>query len=165
MKQNNCVCSQNNKKNEITPLSAIETKKKNIFNKFWRKFKQWPLAPNSWDSLITRANVSRQVKFFSKMAFGECQRVWAKQVGKCPRVWRVRANPVGECWQVWKVQPIFKKGLFGEYSNLPKMANFRRVLKFNKFAVEWPLLKKTLCLFYEKHLSISLHFTLVQTLN
>jgi len=28
--------------------------------------KQWPLAPNSRDSLITRANVSRQVTFFQK---------------------------------------------------------------------------------------------------
>ena len=28
----------------------------------------------------------------------------------------------------------------GEYSNSPKIANFRRVLVFNKFAVEWPLL-------------------------
>jgi hypothetical protein len=57
---------------------------------------QWPLAPNSRDSLITRANVSRRVTFFSKMAFGECRRVWrvrAKQVGKCWRVWRVLAKP------------------------------------------------------------------------
>ena len=48
--------------------------------------KQWPLAPNSQDSLITRANVSRRVTFFSKMAFGECRQVWrvlAKQVSKC----------------------------------------------------------------------------------
>jgi hypothetical protein len=62
----------------------------------------------------------------------------------------------------------FQKGSFWqvfEFSNSPKMANFRGVLEFNKFAVEWPLLKKTLCLFYEKHLSISLHFSLVQTLN
>ncbi len=29
-------------------------------------FKQWPLAPNSRDSLITRANVSRRVTFFQK---------------------------------------------------------------------------------------------------
>ncbi len=68
--------------------------------------KQWPLAPNSRDSLITRANVSRRVTFFSKMAFGKCQQVWrvpAKQVGKCRRVWRVRANQVGKCRQVWRV--------------------------------------------------------------
>jgi hypothetical protein len=55
----------------------------------WVLIKQWPLAPNSRDSLITRANVSRRVTFFSKMAFGECQRVW-----------RVRAKQVGECRQV-----------------------------------------------------------------
>ena len=71
-----------------------------------RKTKQWPLAPNLRDSLINRANVSRRVTFFSKIAFGECQRVWrvrAKQVGECRRVWQVRANQVGECRQVWQV--------------------------------------------------------------
>jgi hypothetical protein len=45
--------------------------------------KQWPLAPNLRDSLITGANVLRRVTFFSKMAFGECRRVRAKQVGEC----------------------------------------------------------------------------------
>jgi hypothetical protein len=68
--------------------------------------KQWPLAPNLRDSLITFANVSRQVTFFSKMAFGKCQLVWrvrAKQVGECWRVWRVPANQVGECRRVWRV--------------------------------------------------------------
>ncbi len=206
------------------------------------KTKQWPLAPNSQDSLITRANVSRRVTFFSKMAFGECRRVWrvranqfgesrrvwrvrANQVGECRRVWRVlakpldecwpkqdrlfytqityficikrsslhsinlpnspdllhllktrqtcllqvwqvqanqvckfwrvwrvRANQVGECRRVWRVRPIFKKGHFGEYSNLPKMANFRRVLKFDKFAVEWPLLSQNF-----KRIGLSFH--------
>ena len=68
--------------------------------------KQWPLAPNLRDSLITRANVSRRVTFFSKMAFGECRRVWrvrAKQVGECRQVWLVQANQSGECRQVWRV--------------------------------------------------------------
>ncbi len=68
--------------------------------------KQWPLAPNLRDLLITLGNVSRRVTFFSKMAFGECQRVWrvrAKQVGECQRVWWVRANQVGECRRVWRV--------------------------------------------------------------
>ncbi len=37
--------------------------------------KQWPLAPNSREWRITRANVSRRVTFFSKMAFGKCRRV------------------------------------------------------------------------------------------
>ncbi len=129
MKQNNCVCSQNNKKNEITPLSAIETKKKNIFNKFWRKTKQWPLAPNSRDSLITRANVSRQVTFFSKMAFGECQRVWrvwAKQVGESGESEQTRLANIGESG---KSDPFSKRvflasirirqkwRISGEYSN------------------------------------------------
>jgi hypothetical protein len=70
------------------------------------KTKQWPLAPNSRDSLITRVNVSRRVTFFSKMAFGEYRRVWrvrAKQVGECRQVWRDRAKQVGECRRVWRV--------------------------------------------------------------
>jgi hypothetical protein len=52
--------------------------------------------------------------------------------GECRRVWRV--------WRVWRVRHISEKDHFGKYSNSPKMANFRRVLKFDKFAVEWPLL-------------------------
>ena len=44
--------------------------------------KQWPLAPNLRDSLITRANVS-----------GRVWRVRAKQVGECQRGWRVLAKP------------------------------------------------------------------------
>jgi hypothetical protein len=77
-----------------------------IIGKIWEKTKQWPLAPNSRDLLITRANVSRRVTFYLKKAFGKCQRVWrvrAKQVGECRRVWRVRTNQVGECWRVWRV--------------------------------------------------------------
>jgi hypothetical protein len=65
--------------------------------------KQWPLAPNSQDSLITRANLARRVTFFSKMAFGECWRVWrvlATRLGKCWRVWRVLAKVLGECRRV-----------------------------------------------------------------
>ncbi len=60
---------------------------------FCKKIKQWPLAPNSWDSLITHANLARRVTFFSKMAFGKCRRVW--------RVWQMTI--FGECE-------------FGEYS-------------------------------------------------
>ncbi len=45
-------------------------------------------------------------------------RVLAKWFGKCRQVWRVRANQVGECRRIQRVQPIFKKGHFGEYSNL-----------------------------------------------
>jgi hypothetical protein len=43
---------------------------------------------------------------------------------------------------MYRVRPIFKNDHFGEYSNSPKMANFRRVLEFDKFAGEWPLLSK-----------------------
>ncbi len=51
--------------------------------------KQWPLAPNSPKWRITRANVSRQVTFFSKMANVERERMY-----------RVRGNGwrmSGEC--------------------------------------------------------------------
>jgi hypothetical protein len=57
-------------------------------------------------------------------------------------MYRVRPKQVGECRRMYRVRPIFQKDHFGEYSNSTKMANFRRVLKFNKFAVEWPLLTK-----------------------
>jgi hypothetical protein len=75
--------------------------------KLWIFFKQWPLAPNSQEWQITRANVSRRVTFFSKMAFGECPRVWrvrATRLGECRRVWRVRATRLGECRRVWRVR-------------------------------------------------------------
>ncbi len=67
----------------------------------WKVQKQWPLAPNSRDSLITRANLARWVTFALKMAFGKCRRVWrvlAKQISKCRRVWQVLAKPLDECW-------------------------------------------------------------------
>jgi hypothetical protein len=57
--------------------------------------KQWPLAPNSPKWQITRANVSRRVTIFSKMAFGECGRVW--QVPQMATFWRMRV------WQVFKM--------------------------------------------------------------
>jgi hypothetical protein len=68
--------------------------------KSWVYNKQWPLAPNLQEWRITRANVARQVTFFSKMAFGKCRRVWqvlGKWFGECWRVWRVRATQLGEC--------------------------------------------------------------------
>ncbi len=127
-----------------------------IKNSILCQTKQWPLAPNLRDSLNTRANLARRVTFFSKMAFGECRRVWrvrSKQVGECQGVWWVRATRLGKCQQVWRVLTkqvgecrrvwhIYKKGHFGKYSNLPKMANFRRVLEFAKFGGEWPLLSQ-----------------------
>jgi hypothetical protein len=73
----------------------------------WKLTKQWPLAPNSRDSRVTRANLSRRVTFFSKTAFGECRRVWrvrATQLGECCQVWRVRATRLGKCWPVWQVR-------------------------------------------------------------
>jgi len=50
--------------------------------------KQWPLAPNSRKWQITRANVSRRVTFLSKMAFGECGRVW--RVPQMATFWQMR---------------------------------------------------------------------------
>jgi hypothetical protein len=71
------------------------------------KIKECPLAPNLRDSRLTCANLSRRVTFFSKMAFGECRRVWrvrATRLGECRRVWQVHATRLGECWQVWRVR-------------------------------------------------------------
>ena len=77
------------------------------------------------------------------MAVGKCWRVWrvrAKQVGKCRRVWRVRATRLGECRQVWRVTTSTR--------NAPKtcprvlgrvLATFAK-FALAKFAVEWPLL-------------------------
>jgi hypothetical protein len=44
---------------------------------------------------ITRANVSRRVTFLSKMAFGECGRVW--RVPQMATFWRMRV------WRVFKM--------------------------------------------------------------
>jgi hypothetical protein len=71
------------------------------------EIKQWPLAPNSREWRITRANVARRVTFFSKMAFGKCRRVWqvlSKWFGECWRVWQVRTTRLGKCWRVWRVR-------------------------------------------------------------
>ena len=94
---------------EIISFFEFKRKKKKMFEKLlsfllvqlkaikclWVLSKQWPLAPNLWKWQITCANVSRRVTFFSKMAFGECRRVWrvpAKVLGKCRQVWRVLAK-------------------------------------------------------------------------
>jgi hypothetical protein len=50
--------------------------------------------------------------------------------------------------RMYRVRPIFQNGHFGEYLNSPKLANFRRVLEFDKFAGEWPLLSKYTNLVY-----------------
>ena len=55
-------------------------------------------------------------------------------------MYRVRGKWLANGGRMYRVRPIFQNGHFGEYSNSPKLANFRRVLKFDKFAGEWPLL-------------------------
>ncbi len=85
-------------------------------------------------------------------------------VGECRANVSSPGKMVGECranvssptyfpkWSFWRVN-----GHFGEYSKSPKLANFWRVLEFDKFAGEWPLLsyfskhkkkKKKLCINY-----------------
>ncbi len=71
-------------------------------------------------------------------------RVWrvrAKWLANVGRMYRVRAKQGGKCWRMYRVRPIFQNGHFGEYSNSLKLANFWRVLEFDKFAGEWPLLR------------------------
>jgi hypothetical protein len=55
-------------------------------------------------------------------------------------MYRVRGKWLANVVQMYRVWPIFQNGHFGEYSNSPKLANFWRVLEFDKFAGEWPLL-------------------------
>ncbi len=86
-------------------------------------------------------------------------RVWrvrAKWLANVGRMYQVRAKQGGQCQRMYRVRPIFQNGHFGEYSNSPKMANFWRVLEFDKFAGEWPLLKKTSSLTQKRHFLI--HF-------
>ena len=82
---------------------------------FWVPPKQWPLAPNSPKWRITRANVSNASLILANA--GECI--------VC-RMYRVRPK-----WQKWP---------FWQVLEFAKLANFRRVLEFDKFAGEWPLL-------------------------
>jgi hypothetical protein len=41
---------------------------------------------------------------------------------------------------MYRVRPIFQKRAFWRVLAFAKLANFRRVLEFDKFAGEWPLL-------------------------
>jgi hypothetical protein len=65
--------------------------------------KQWPLAPNLPKWRITRANVSRQVTFFSKMANVECERMYRvrgngwRMSGKCIESGENGWQMSGEC--------------------------------------------------------------------
>ena len=83
------LLSSNLRSNKTNPSKASKDQKPIIT---YHKSKQWPLAPNSREWRITRANVSRRVTFFPEMAFGECGRVRAKQVGECQRIYRVEQN-------------------------------------------------------------------------
>ncbi len=57
------------------------------------------------------------------------------------RMYRVRGKWLANVGRMYRVRRIFQNDHFGEYSNSPKLANFWRVLEFDKFAGEWPLLK------------------------
>jgi hypothetical protein len=41
---------------------------------------------------------------------------------------------------MYRVRPIFQKRAFWRVLAFAKLANFRRVLEFDEFAGEWPLL-------------------------
>jgi hypothetical protein len=64
--------------------------------------KQWPLAPNSRDSLITRANVSRRVLFFQKWPLanvsesGESEQNRLANVGESGKSEQTRLANVGK---------------------------------------------------------------------
>ena len=70
-------------------------------------------------------------------------RVWAKWLANVGQMYRVQGKWLANVGRMYRVRPIFQNGHFGEYLNSPKLANFWRVLEFNKFAGEWPLLNLT----------------------
>ncbi len=61
-------------------------------------------------------------------------------VGECRANVTSPGKMVGECRANVSSPANFPKWPFFEYSNSPKLANFWRVLEFDKFAGEWPLL-------------------------
>ncbi len=75
--------------------------------------KQWPLAPNSHDSLITRANVSRQVTFFQKWPLAN--------VGESGEAEQNRLANVGESGESEQTR-LANVGKFGESGTFPKKA-------------------------------------------
>ncbi len=100
-----------------------------------------PNSPNTPNSRNTRQTHLSWVWRVLGKRLGECRRVWqvlGKRFGECRWVWRVLGKRFGECRRVWRV--ISENGHFGEYSHSPETANSRRVLKFAKFACEWPFL-------------------------
>ena len=68
-------------------------------------------------------------------------RVRGKGLANVGRMYRVRGKWLANVGRMYRVRPIFQNGHFGEYSNSTKLANFWRVLEFDKFAGEWPLLR------------------------
>ncbi len=89
-------------------------------------------SPNSANSL--NLCKSRQI------CLSRMYRVRGKWLANVGRMYRVRGKCLANVGRMYQVRPIFQNGHFGEYSNSPKLANFWRVLKFDKFAGEWPLL-------------------------
>ncbi len=78
---------------------------KQLFNmdSHWATSKQWPLAPNSPEWRITRANVSRRVTFFSKSPLanvgesGESGQSRLANVDECIESGQSRLANVDEC--------------------------------------------------------------------
>ena len=88
-----------------------------------------PNSPNSLNSCKSRQTCLSRV-----------WRVRAKWLANVGRMYRVRGKWLANVGRMYRVRPIFQNGHFGEYLNSPKLVNFWRVLKFDKFAGEWPLL-------------------------
>ncbi len=70
--------------------------------------------------------------------------VLAKLLRECLWVWRVLVLVVVEYGRVWQISKISEKYHFSKCEYSPKTASFGRVLKFAKFAREWPLLNHNL---------------------
>ena len=67
-------------------------------------------------------------------------RVRGKWLANVWRMYRVRAKGLANVGRMYRVRPIFQKRAFWRVLAFAKLANFRRVLEFDKFAGEWPLL-------------------------
>jgi hypothetical protein len=67
-------------------------------------------------------------------------RIREKGLANVGRMYRVRGKGLANVGRMYRVRPKWRKWPFWRVLEFAKLANFRRVLKFDKFAGEWPLL-------------------------
>ncbi len=90
----------------------------------WEISKQWPLAPNSPNWRITRANVSRRVTFFSKVANVERERMYrvrGKWLANVGWMYRVRGNWLANVRRMYRVRGKWLANVRRMYRVRPKL--------------------------------------------